>query len=82
MHDPFLRGADQSRFGFRHGGDRPGAVARGDRFLDFARCRTHARTPRLIDDGPARSLSSGFLCGFRIGHNLPNTDIHEGERGL
>jgi len=37
MHDSLLRGADQSGLGFRHRGERRGTVARGDRFLDFAR---------------------------------------------
>lgn len=75
MNDAFLGGADQSRFGFRHGRERTGAVAGGDGFLDLARRRAHARAPRFIDGGPAFGLAGGFLGGFGIGHSVLNTEL-------
>jgi hypothetical protein len=68
MHDAFLRGANQSRFSFRHGCGCSAAIAGGNSLFDLTERGTHARTPGFIDDGSARGLAGGFLCGLRIGH--------------
>lgn len=68
MHDALLRRANQSRFGFRHRRSCLAAITSGNRLLDLTERGAHARTPRFIDDGSARGLAGGFLCGFRIGH--------------
>jgi len=68
MHDAFLRRANQSRFGIRHGCCRAAAVAGGNRFLDLADRRAHTRAPRFIDDCSARGLTGSLLCRFRIRH--------------
>jgi hypothetical protein len=68
MHDAFLRRANQSRLGFHHSGACSATVTGGNRFLDLADRRAHARTPRLIDDGSARGLTGGLLCRLRIRH--------------
>jgi hypothetical protein len=68
MHDAFLRGANQSRFGFRHGCGCLAAIAGGNRLFDLTERGAHARTPGFIDDGSARGLAGGLLCGFRICH--------------
>ena len=75
VNDALLGGADQSRFGFRHGGERSGAVTGGDGFLNFTRGRTHARAARFIDRGPTFGLAGGFLGGFGIGHSVLNTEL-------
>lgn len=74
MNDALLGGADQSRLGLRHGRECTRSVASGDGFLDLARRRAHARTPRFIDGGPAVGLAGGFLSGFGIGHSVLNTE--------
>jgi hypothetical protein len=68
MHDALLRRANQSRLGFCHSCGRLAAIASGNRLLDFSDRRTHARTPRFVNDGSARGLAGGFLCRFRIRH--------------
>jgi hypothetical protein len=69
VDDTFLRRADNGGLGLGHGGNRLRTIAGGNRLLDFSHCRTHARAPRVIDDGAARDLPSGFLGGLGIGHN-------------
>jgi hypothetical protein len=68
MNGAHLAGADYRRLRFRHGGNCSGAIAGGDRFLDFTHGGAQARAPRLIDHGTARDLARGLLGGFGIGH--------------
>jgi hypothetical protein len=75
VNDAFLGGADQSRFGFRHGGKRSGAITGSDSLLNFARGRTHARAARFIDRSPTFGLAGGFFGGFGIGHSVLNTEL-------
>jgi hypothetical protein len=75
MHDAFLRRADQSWLGFSHGAERAATIARSDRLFDLADRGAHARAPGLIDDGPARGLTGGFLCGFCIRHTCWTQEI-------
>jgi len=80
MHDAFLRRADQSRLGLGHRRGRTGAITGGDRLLDLADRGPHARAPGFIDDGSARGLAGGLLCGFRIRHTCWTQNIDRERR--
>src|SRR3974390_570690 len=49
VHDVLLRGANDHRFGFRHGRLSARAIAGADRLFDFAHRGPQARAPRLVD---------------------------------
>jgi hypothetical protein len=78
MHDALLRRANQSRFGFRHRRSCLAAIASSNRLLDLTQRGAHARTPRFIDNGSARALAGGFLCGFRVGHTCGTQEMVTG----
>ena len=80
MHDALLCRANQSWLGFRQGCGRLAAIAGGNRLLDFADRRAHARTTGFIDDGSARGLAGSFLCGFRISHTYWTQEMVTGSR--
>jgi len=82
VHDTFSRCTNNRRFSVGHGGKRESAIAGGDGLFHFTRCRTHARAPRLIDDGAARALAGGLLSGLCIGHKLSCISCREREPGL
>ena len=85
MHDALLRRANQSRLGFCQGRGCLAAIAGGNRLLDFTDRGAHARAPGFINDGSARGLARGFLCGFRIGHTYCTLEMVTGSgayRGL
>ena len=54
-------------------GERRGTIAAGDRLLDIAQMRAHARAARLVDCRAARDLAGRLLGGRRIGHRCSVT---------
>src|SRR5262249_22773622 len=45
-------------------------ISGSDSLLHFAYRAPHAAPPRLVGGGTADGLASGFLCRFRVGHDV------------
>ena len=82
MNDAVVGATDQRRFGFRHRGERRGAIAGGNRFFDLTNRRAHPRTPPLVDRSAAGDLTRGFFGGFGIGHKVWTQAVREREARL
>jgi hypothetical protein len=53
-------------------------IAGGNRLLDLADRRAHARTPRFIDNGSARGLAGGDALRSAVADELRDRELGDG----
>src|SRR5262245_57916048 len=70
MDHAFLRSTNDDRLGFLQRRASGLLVSGSDRLLHFAHRASQAAPPRFVGGGAADGLASGFLCRFRVGHDV------------